>query len=73
MRTQTPAQTRRVKSDMRIESHFLIIHKYSSLSVHECHVNEHRQGGERKGGRRGGGGRRLRERERETPLEVGRD
>lgn len=39
-----------VKSEIRLESHFLIIHKYSSLSVHECHVNEHGEGGEREGG-----------------------
>lgn len=32
---------RAAKSDIGLESHFLIIHKYSSLSVHECHVNEH--------------------------------
>ncbi len=44
-----------VKSDIRLESHFLIIHKYSSLSVHECHVNEHGQGGEREEGRGKGG------------------
>lgn len=53
-----------VKSDIRLESHFLIIHKYSSLSVHECHVNEHRQGGEREGGR--GVERRLREKKKHT-------
>lgn len=52
-----------VQSDIRIEAHFLIIHKFSSLSVHECHLNEHRRG-------RGEGGRegdwRLIERKRNT-------
>lgn len=52
-----------VKSDIRLESHFLIIHKYSSLSVHECHVNEHEQGGRREEGR---GERRLSEKKRHT-------
>lgn len=33
-----------MKFDIRLKSHFLIIHKYSSLSVHECHVNEHTGG-----------------------------
>lgn len=43
-----------VQSDIRVEAHFLIIHKFSSLSVHECHLNEHGRGrGE--GGRKGGG------------------
>lgn len=44
-----------VKCDIRLESHFLIIHIYCSISVHECHVNEHRQGGKREGGRGRGG------------------
>lgn len=43
-----------VQSDIRLESHFLIIHIYSSISVHECHVNEHRQGGKTGGRERGG-------------------
>lgn len=52
-----------IKSDIKLESHFLIIHKYSSIFVHECHVNEHGQGIEREGGGVGV------ERERDTPLE----
>lgn len=35
---------------------------HSSLSVHECHVNEHEHGEEREGGREEGK-RRLREKE----------
>ena len=52
-----------MKCDMRIEAHFFIIHKFSSLSVHECHLNEHGRGrGER--GREGDW--RLMERKRNT-------
>lgn len=69
MRAHTQGQECAVKSDIKLKSHFLIIHKYPSLSVHECHVNEHtggRAGGERKGGGREG---RLGERKGQPPLE----
>lgn len=63
MRAHTQGQECAVKSDIKLKSHFLIIHKYSSLSVHECHVNEHtggRAGRGRVGGERGETGREKR-------------
>lgn len=56
VRAHTQGQECAVKSDIKLKSHFLIIHKYPSLSVHECHVNEHtggRAGRGRVGGERG--------------------
>lgn len=54
-----------MKSDIGLKSHFLIIHKYSSLSVHECHVNEHTGGR----GEAGEGERVLREEKGQPALE----
>lgn len=67
VRAHTQGQECAVKSDIKLKSHFLIIHKYPSLSVHECHVNEHT--GRRAGRGRVGGEGRLGERKGQPPLE----